>query len=143
MNKRPLTPQQEKFCLAYTSQGETSGNAYKSYAFGYDYELPLTENNEMDYKSSEYRVCQVSGSRLLLNIEIQNRIRELYTEYLNEINVDARLSDIVKKGKDTDSIQAIKIFNDLKQRITKKIDITTSGRPLQGLSDDELQKLIG
>lgn len=138
-----LTPQQEAFCQAYTKRGETFSNAYKSYSFAYDIEIPLTEDNKIDYKSSAYAVCQASGSRLLLNVSVSERIRDLLLEKLNDKEVDARLNEILLGGKDTDSIQAIKIHNDLKQRITKRIDVTSAGRPLQGLSDEELKELAG
>lgn len=141
--KNKLTPQQEAFCQAYTKRGETFSSAYKSYAVAYDFEIPLTEDNKIDYKSSQYAVCQNGGSRLLLKDAIAERVRDLLLEKLNDKEVDARLNEILLGGKDTDSIQAIKIHNELKQRITKRIDITSAGRPLQGLSDDELKELAG
>lgn len=136
-----ITPQMEDFCQAYTTKGDTYGIAYKSYSFAYEIPIPLTESNEINYKSSEYAVCQSSGSRLLLKDEIKARISAILLAKLNDANVDTRLADIIEGGKDTDAIQGIKIFNDLKQRITKKLDITTGGRPLAGLSDEELDNL--
>lgn len=56
---------------------------------------------------------------------------------------DARLVEIVKRGRDADAINAIKHRSDLKQRITKKIDITTAGRPMANLDDAELLKIAG
>ena len=136
-----ITPQNEAFCIAYTTRGETFSNAYKSYANAYDIEIPLTEDSKLDYTSSEYKVAQNGGSRLLLKKEIQERVRDLLLEKLNDKEVDARLNEIILGGKDTDSIAGIKIHNELKQRITKKIDITTAGRPMLALSDDELKAL--
>lgn len=131
----------EDFCKAYTTKGETYGIAYKSYSYAYEIEIPLTVENEIDFKSSEYRVCQSSGSRLLLKDEIKARISALLVEKLNDTSVDTRLADIIEGAKPADAIQGIKVYNDLKQRITKKIDITSAGRPLGGLTDDELDKL--
>lgn len=137
-----ITPQNEVFCQAYTTKGETFSNAYKSYAFAYDIEIPLTQDNKINYKSNEYAVAQNGGSRLLLKNEIQARIRAILLErFADNSFADARIQEIIEGGKDTDAIQAVKVFNDLKQRITKKIDVTSGGRPLAGLTDDELKKL--
>jgi hypothetical protein len=141
-NKRPLTPEQEAFCLAYTTRGENAKNGTFSYAFAYNYDLPKRENGEIDTTSGDYRTCQACASKLLLSPNISARIKEIYLEKFNDIsNADARIQEIIEGGKDTDAIQAVKVYNDLKQRITKKIDITTGGRPLAGLTDDELKKL--
>ena len=139
--QRPLTPEQEHFCRLYTSKGDFSKKGYKCYSLAYDIEIPLTVENETDFKSSEYKTCVASASRLLTQDYIQERIRDIYLDMFNDKDIDARLNEIVHQGKDTDSIQAIKIANDLKQRITKRIDITTAGRPLQALSDEDLQRL--
>lgn len=141
--ERPFTPQQERFCIAYTTPGYCAGVAYKSYAYAYDLEIPQTPDGKPDPASKEYKVAQASGSRLLLVPKIQRRIKDLYLQYLNDQDIDARLAEIVKLGRDTDAIQGIKVYNDLKQRVTKKLDVTSAGRPLVGLSDDELREMLG
>lgn len=140
--RRLIKPEHEKFCIAYTTPGEFAGNAYKAYAYAYDIEIPKREDGKYDSKSKEYQKAQSSGSRLLLHPDVQDRMKELYLEYMNDRNVDARLGEIVRRGRDTDSIQAIKIYNDLKGRITKKMDVTTGGRPFASLSDDELKAML-
>jgi phage terminase small subunit len=137
-----LTQQQELFCKLYTSKGEYFDNATLSYAEAYQYELPKDENGKNITDSKEYNICKANASRLLANDNIKSRIRTLFVELLNDTEMDARLAEIATKGKDPDSIQALKIYNDLKQRITKRIDITSANRPLGGLSDDELKALI-
>lgn len=139
--KITLTPQQEQFCINYTTKGEFYSNATKSYANAYDYDLPKREDGSIDTHSKDYNTCNVCATKLIQSASIQERIRAIYLEMLNDSAVDARLSEILHKGDPANSIQAIKIHNDLKQRITKKIDITTLGRPLAGLSDEELEKL--
>lgn len=137
-----ITPQNELFCQAYTSQGEGFGKAYAAYAEAYDYKIPLTEEGKIDYKSSEYTVCQAAGSRLLYKSEIKNRIKQILNERFNDVTIaDARLQEIIEGGKDTDAIQAIKHYNELKNRITSKVNITID-RPLQNLSDEELHKML-
>lgn len=136
-----LTQQQELFCKLYTTKGTYFDNATLSYSEAYGYELPTDEKGKIIVDSKEYNTCKANASRLMTKDYIRDRIRDLFLELLNEATMDARLSEIATKGKDTDSIQAIKIFNDLRQRITRKVDITTGGRPLANLSDDELKAL--
>lgn len=134
--------QHEAFAQAYVRKGDTFNSAYRSYAVAFDFDIPLKEDGTIDYKSSEYNVCQVSGSRLINRPDIRMRIKEILLEKFDDATfVDARLQEIIEGGKDTDTIQAIKVYNDLKGRITKKVDVTTNGRPLIGLSDEELAKL--
>lgn len=142
--KKELTPEQELFIQLYTTQGDTFSNGVISYARAYGFELPELENGYVDTKSSEYKTCKASASRLLTLDYIIARKRELLVALFNDDTViDARLNEIVLNGKDTDAIQAIKHRNDLKQRVTKKLDVTTQGRPLAHVSDEELLKLAG
>ena len=141
--KRPLTPEQEHFCVLYTSKGDYSKKGYKCYAEAYGHEIPTDEKGQTDFTSTPYKTCVTNASRLLIQQNISDRIKEIYIDKFNDIsNADARIQDIIETGKDTDAIQAVKVLNDIKQRITKKIDITTAGRPMLALSDDELKALI-
>lgn len=156
-----LTPKQELFCKYYTTSGHTFGNATLSYALAYGYDFALADrqratetvivgDKQVEQEivgSSEYdkmeNYCAVGGHRLSVrNDKVGERIRALMVEAFNDDAVmDKRLTEIALHGKDTDSIQAIKHRSDIKQRITKKLDVTTAGRPLAGLSDEELLKL--
>lgn len=141
----------EKFCQAYVNVGShTFNSAVRSYADAYDFEIPLQEkdpydnegNPRYDYKSAEYRSAQAASSRVFKRPDIKQRIKEIWMErFEDQALVDARLQEIILSGKDTDSTQAIKIYNDLKRRITKQVDVTSGGRPLGGLTDDELRAL--
>ena len=88
-----------------------------------------------------YKQCASNASRLFKNEKIQGKIKDIFLSRLNDSEIDARLSEIALHSEASSSIQAIKEYNNLKQRITKKIDITSAGRPLQALSDDELKAL--
>lgn len=143
MNESKLTPQQQLFVKLYTTKGDTFCNATLSYAQAYQYELPVDEKGKIINDSLEYNTCSANGSRLKGNDKVARAIDEGMVALLNDISVDSRLSEILHKGQEQNSIQAIKIHNDLKQRITKKLDITSAGRPLQGLSDEELKQLAG
>lgn len=137
-----LTPQQELFVTVYTTRGEYFFNGVHAYAEAYGYDLPLRQDGTVDVNSGDYCTCKVNASRLLREEYMKRAVRNKLLADFNEKVVDARLQEILINGKDTDSLQAIKIFNDIKQRITKKIDVTTQGRPLAGLSDEELKELI-
>lgn len=153
---KTLTPQQELFCILYTTADtHTFSNATISYAEAYKYDLDgAPKENKKDLQGNDipntseyailYRTCQSCGSRLLTYEHIKARINSLLLEYFNSDDIlDARLSKIALAGRDADAINAIKHRNDIKQRITKKLDITTLGRPLAGLTDEELQALAG
>lgn len=137
----PLNPEQEIFCMAWTSQGDTFHNNTKSYAEAYGYNLPLREDGGVDTTSAEYLACKANGGRMMFNPSVRTMIQELFLKQFNEKVADARTSEIMIHGKDADSLQAIKIYNDLKQRVTKKIDVTVAARPLAGLTDEELEAL--
>lgn len=137
-----LTQQQELFCLAYTSKGSTFSNITKSYAEGYGIELPLRDDGDIDTRSELYNQCSANGSRLMRDDKIEKRIQGIFIEKFNDNDFwDAKLVEVASKSSGSDIISASRHRNDLKQRITKKIDVTTAGRPLQGLSDDELEAL--
>ncbi len=136
-----LTQQQELFCKYYTTKGHLFDNATLAYAEAYQYDLPKDENGKIIVESKDYNTCSALGSRLLVNDKVKARIQALFLALLNDQTMDARLGEIVVKGKDTDAIQGLKIYNDLKQRITKKLDITSGGRPLSGASDEELDAI--
>lgn len=141
VNANPLLPQQELFCIWYTTPGDTFCHGTLSYAEAYEYELPVRKDNSIDTETSEYKACKANASRLMFKTEVREKINGLLLEQFNEKTADAKVAEIMQRGKDSDALQAVKIFNDLKQRITKKIDVTTQGRPLAGLSDEELEKL--
>lgn len=148
-----MTDRNKVFIKYYTKQGDTFLNATLSYAEAYDYKLDeLSQIREKDSNGNEiprsseyekaYQVCSANGHRLLLNDEIGKAKDEALIEMFNNDNVfDAKIAEITERGKYTDAIQAIKHRNELKQRVTKKLDITTNGRPLAGLTDEELAKM--
>lgn len=136
-----LNPEQEMFCGAYTTPGETFCNGTKSYAVAYGYILPLRDDGEIDTKSPEYLACKANGGRMMFNEKIRLMIQNKLLEQFNDKTVDARTSQILLNGRDSDSLQAIKMYNDLKQRVTKKVDVSVVARPLANLSDEELEEL--
>ena len=143
INKQEITlnPEQDMFCGVYTTPGETFCNGVKSYAVAYGYLLPLRDDGEIDTKSAEYLACKANGGRMMFNDKIRTVIQNKLLEQFNDKTVDARTSQILISGRDSDSLTAIKMYNELKQRITKKVDVSVIARPMANLSDEELEKL--
>ncbi len=143
-----LTAKQEAFCRYYTQVMATFGNATLSYAEAYGYDLDNARKDdyvvEKDEKTGENRVvepstytkfeniCASSGSRLLRNVKVDKRVRDLLVEMMDDKVIDARLIEIIMNGKDQDAINAIKEFNKLRQRIIEKKDITSGGEKITG-----------
>lgn len=136
-----VTPQQEIFIKVYTTPGDTFCNGTYSYAVAYDYELPRKPNGDVDITSGEYLSCKANSSRLMLNVNIRDMIRGELLEQFNEKTADAKVSEIMQRGRDTDALQAVRIFNELKNRVTKKVDVTVAARPLAALTDEELKTM--
>lgn len=138
---RKLNLQQKMYCKYYTQEGETFGNAYKSYSMAYDIKIPRLALGKVDYSSSEYQVCQAASARLAFNPLIKEMIEKLMLEKLNDNSVDSRLSGILHNGEDKNSINAIKIYNDLNNRVIKNMNIDITARPYKDISDEELIKI--
>lgn len=145
---RDLTPRQEKFLRNYIqSTGKMLGNGTLSYADAYAYDLENSSRikdidingkdipGTSDYEKME-NVCRSAASRMLANVNIEPHITRLYLEMWNDQRVDRELMKLVTKGE----IAAIKEYNALNKRITKKLDITTNGNSIN-LTDEQRAKL--
>lgn len=153
--KEILTLKQKKFCELYTSEGDTFGNGTLSYALAYDY--PLEEQDETRLfdeagkviygSSARDKMASLCASGSSINLRkplIRDYIDILLVNKLNDTVVDSQLAKLLLNARKEDvRLNSIKVYNDLKQRITKKIDITTANRPLGNLSDEELKKMLG
>lgn len=147
MDNDNLNPQQEAFCQYYTQIRDTFGNATRAYAEAYGYDLDGAPDDDAIYETVDGKekcvqestytrmeaVCASAGSRLLRNVKIDRRVKELLAAIPNE-TIDARLNEIIIKGRDTDSINAIKELNKLRQRITEKVDVTSGGKTIAGFN---------
>jgi len=81
-----------------------------------------------------YDYCSKAGSRLRKSGKIQEKCRELLNEFMNDKVIDARLTEIIVSGASQDSINAIKEYNKLRQRIVEKKDITSGGKAIDGFN---------
>lgn len=120
-----LNLRQEKFCLLYASDREFFGNGVESYSEAYDIDLSEPGN---------YGTCRANASKLLTKSNILNRINQLLEDgTLNDTFVDKQLAFLITQNADLPTKRAsISEYNKLKQRITDKLDITTSGEKIIG-----------
>lgn len=143
VTQETLNPQQEAFCSFYTQIRSTFGNATRAYAEAYDYDLDAEPKEDWEVlengkkgKSSYEKMCDVCAAaayKLLRKAQIDKRVKELLAATPNEA-IDARLNEIILKGRDVDSVNAIKELNKLRQRIVDKLDVTSGGKAIGGFN---------
>lgn len=127
-----LNQRQEKFCQLYATSRELLGNGTQCYIEVYDKE-DENGNKRKGHLSNE--TARANASRLLTNANIIKRVNELLcAEGFNEENVDKQHLFLINQHADLKTkLGAIKEFNELKQRIQKKLDITSAGKELKGI----------
>lgn len=132
--KTGMTPQQELFCNLYASK-EFFCSGVQAYmeAYGMD-----------KSKKSSYNAARVNASKLLMKTNILRRIDSLIEDSgLNDSFVDKQLKKMVTQDADFNAkMAAIKEYNKLKSRITQKLDVTTNGKDLKSLTQQELLDII-
>lgn len=149
-----LTLKQELFCRYYTQNEELFGNATLSYAHAYGIDLDSLSReptysedgktllSESEFKRYEHN-CGANASRLLRNDRISKRIVKLLNEMMSDEVVDAQLFRIIQSAaKPSDRVAAIKEYNSLKQRITKKLDLTTKGESINLEDRNKVEKAL-
>ena len=83
---------------------------------------------ESTYKKA-YNTCSVCASQLLRTTKIQKRLQAIYLAMMDDDTIDSVLSSIISNPREQskDRISAIKEYNALKQRIIKKLDLSSLG----------------
>lgn len=112
-----LNLKQEVFCDTYTSlDKDFFGNGVQSYIEAYN-----PDQGEKNW----YKTACSAASRLLSKVKVCKRIEELLdSKGFNDENVDKQLLFLINQYSDFGSkLGAIKEFNNLKQRITKKLEL--------------------
>lgn len=133
-----LTLKQELFLRNYVQNDEFFGNGTLSYADAYGYDLEHADQTYLKNEfgkdisgSSEYdRMyfnCAASASRMLKNAKISKHLDRMFNELLTDQRVDRELAKLIVSGGESVKVAAIREYNALKQRITKKVDLTTKG----------------
>lgn len=109
-----MTPKQKKFAELYTQDREFFGNGVQAYAEVYDCDMSTTKG---------YRAARAAASRLLANVNILGHINKLLDVVTNEQFVDKQLAFLITQNADLHvKLGAIREYNELKQRITKKTE---------------------
>ena len=120
------------FCQYYAKDHRFYGNGVRSYMEAYE----IDASNESAYKSARQ-----SSSRLLTSDNIMNRIHEVREQAkLTDEFVDNKLAFwIYQEANPQASIAAIKEYNSLQQRITKKLELSNDpNAPINGPVDPTL-----
>lgn len=112
-----LTPRQEKFCRLYATDKEFFGNWVQAYLEVYDIDTT---------KKWWYDTARAAASRMLTNANVYNRINELLDDQgLNDAFVDKQILFLVSQNAELwTKLSAIKEYNALKNRITKKLELS-------------------
>lgn len=111
-----LNPKQELFCQLYATDKEFFGNGVQSYIEAYGIDVS---------EKGAYNGAKASAFNLLTNTDILNRINELFeARGLNDTFVDKQLEKLITQDADFKSkLGAIKEYNALQQRVTKKLQL--------------------
>lgn len=111
-----LTPKQEEFCKLYATDREFFGNGVQAYIEAYG-----VDTNKPNY----FKTAAACASRLLTNANILDRINELLElRGLNDAFVDKQLELLITQNADLKvKVSAIKEYNALKARVTKKLQL--------------------
>lgn len=108
--KEKLNPKQRLFSELYATDREFFGNGVQSYIEAYN------------VKPTQYNTAKVNAAKLLTNANILAYINELLELRLNDVQADKQLSFLITQNAELNvKLGAIKEYNILKQRITKKI----------------------
>ncbi len=114
---RKLNAKQEKFCKLYASDEEFFCNGVKSYMKAYG-----TKD-----KPATYNTARANSYNLLTKTYFLKKIVELIElDGLNDSFVDKQLAKLINQDADFKAkMGAIKEYNALKTRITKKLQVET------------------
>jgi hypothetical protein len=152
--KEKLTFRQELFVRCYTQNEELAGNATLSYAYAYGHDLENADRTRETYEDDLgvhtipgtsaydriYDNCSANASRLLRNDKITRFINQYFNELLTDERVDRELAWMITRGDGATKMAAIREYNALKQRITKKVEVNTKGSAIV-LNDEQKKKL--
>lgn len=115
-------PKQEEFCRLYATSKAFYANGTKSYLRAY-YGKYFAQHAK--HGTKEYAASMANAYKLLRKTHILNRITEcLEANGLNDAFVDKELLHLIRQEENMNvKLGAIKEFNVLQGRITKKVEI--------------------
>ncbi len=142
---KELNIKQESFCQYYARNDFLYGNATKAYAEAYGFRLEYLSSEDITVEilnkktglieikkvdnspyQKAYDVCNAAGARLLANVSINKRIKEIHEEMMIEAEFDSELVHTMRQREDYGAkMQAIKEFNRMKGRVTERVEVNT------------------
>ncbi|MBA7690828.1 hypothetical protein ES703_99360 [subsurface metagenome] len=133
--KSKLKLKHRKFCELYATDKEFFGNGVQTYAEVYGIDITT---------KGGYKTAKTNAWRLLTNADLLAYINELLEDVaLNKPHVDKQLAFLITQNADFGAkLGAIKEFNALRQRITKKIEgtMTLAKAIHEAMTDDSTKK---
>jgi len=121
-----LTLRRKRFCELYATDREFFGNGVQSYGEAYDIDVS---------KKGGYNTAKVNAHKLLTSTNVLAYINDLLQVTLNEEHVDKQLAFLITQDADFGSkLGAIREYNALRQRITKKLDVSGQVTLAQAIS---------
>lgn len=146
--KSKLHMREEIFCQLYAGYGDRSfmNNGVMSYIAAWGIETPthrvqITKGKlkYWDY-APKYKVAKTQAHYLLTRADIRVRIHSLFKILFSADTVDSELLAVIKQDLDPKAkVMAIKEFNELKGRITKKLKL--SGELKSNLPENRLAEV--
>lgn len=130
--ERKLTLKQEKFCVLYATDHSFFGNATQAYIKAYNIDVSVP---------GQYSVAAQSANDNLKKPHIYKRINQLLEDIgFSDAEVDKQLAFLIAQHGDLRTkVAAIKEYNALKSRITKKVvvdDLRDSDGKIKDFLDD-------
>jgi len=128
-----LTIKQQLFCKHYIVNEVLRWNGTMCYNQAFSFKLEEKSRiRDLDKKGKEvpwssdydkaYNMCSSNASHLLKDYKIQERCTKLLNEMLIDTIVDSKLAKIILNWDHSDSLNWIKEYNKLKNRITDKVE---------------------
>lgn len=129
----------EKFCQLFVNGGpDYFNNATMSYAGAFEFELEtlsqgilvgkkrVRKNVPADY-SGKYAVARAAGNRLLISVDIRDRVQFLFVQNFNPENHDKELQKVINQDEDKSSkVSALRLAAQLQGRIIDKTALTNA-----------------
>lgn len=130
--KRPLNPDQEKFCQLFTTPDmEFYGNGAQSYMEAYK-SKKSRKGEKWNNKPVSYLAAKANAYRLLTRPEIIARVNELLeAKGFNDENVDKQHLFLINQFADLKSkLGAVEAYNKLKKRVEPNKTLILAGNQI-------------
>lgn len=135
---KKLTPNERKFCQIYALDPEKAGNGmHSATAAFYRKQVNVLNKNSVDYdKQLGVFHNRANGKAVILlqkSTVLQHLDAIIEFSILNDEAVDRRLSNLIAQDAEKRiSLDAIKVYNEIRSRVKTKVDIRLRGAIAHG-----------